>query len=243
MDFTAYIDESDTHGPAPDMVMSAMLSTAGRWERCSRALTRIQRDFGFTIFHATEFQALRGAFEGWPLEKCFDLLMEFGQLGATHLTECFTISLSYETDETYFLDRRPRKMHRISQYGICFLGILDGPIRTVMSHGPQSKLSVVVEDGHKNAKDTARIFEDRKQRLDKAGIDLLRPHSLQKGELPAPAIGRHNGARSHSRQACYKIRDGSRFLKEKRARAGFGTARVVDIRDNAGLRRTLDLRT
>jgi hypothetical protein len=39
--FTGYIDESDTHGPAPDMVMSAMLSTVGRWERCERALKRI----------------------------------------------------------------------------------------------------------------------------------------------------------------------------------------------------------
>ena len=73
--------------------------------------------------------------------------MEFGQLGATHLTECFTISLSYETYKTYFLDRRPPKMHRTSQYGICFMGVLDGLMRTVMSHGPQSKLSVVVEAG------------------------------------------------------------------------------------------------
>ena len=182
MNFTGYIDESDTHGPAPDVVMSAMLSTTGRWERCSRALTRIQRNFGFTIFHATEFRALRGEFEGWSAEKCFDLYMEFGRLGAAHLTECFTVSLSYETYKTYFLDRRPQKMHRTSQYGICFMGVLDGLMRNVMSHGPQSKLSVVVEDGHKNAKDTARLFEDRKRRLDAAGIDLLLSHRLRKKE-------------------------------------------------------------
>jgi hypothetical protein len=108
--------------------------------------------------------------------------MEFGQLGATHLTECFTISLSYETYKTYFLDRRPQKMHRTSQYGICFMGVLDGLMRTVMSRGPQSKLSVVVEDGHKNAEDTARLFEDRKRRLDTAGIDLLRSHAIEKKE-------------------------------------------------------------
>jgi hypothetical protein len=105
--------------------------------------------FGFTVFHATEFRALRGEFEGWSREKCRDLLMEFGQLGATHLTECFTISLSYETYKTYFLDRRPQKMHQTSQYGICFMGVLDGLMRAVTSHGPQSKLSIVVEDGHR----------------------------------------------------------------------------------------------
>ncbi|MBG0812310.1 DUF3800 domain-containing protein [Methylosinus sp. H3A] len=182
MNFTAYIDESDTHGPAPDMVMSAMLSTAGRWERCRRALTRIQREFGFTVFHASEFRALQGEFEGWSAEKCFDIYTEFGRLGASHLTECFTVSLSYETYKTYFLDRRPQKMHRTSQYGICFMGVLDGLMRTVMGYGPQSKLSVVVEDGHKNAKDTARLFEDRRWRLDTGGIDLLRSYALEKKE-------------------------------------------------------------
>jgi hypothetical protein len=186
MNFTGYIDESDTHGPAPDMVMSAVLSTSGRWERCSRALARTRRKFGFTVFHATEFRALRGEFEGWSAEKCFDLYMEFGQLGATHLVECFTVSLSHETYKTYFLDRRPLKMHQTSQYGICFMGVLDGLMRTVMRHGPQSKLSVVVEHGHKNAKDTARLFEDRRRRLGTAGIDLLRTHALEKKECSPP---------------------------------------------------------
>ena len=70
-------------------------------------------------------------------------------------------------------------MHQTSQYGICFMGVLDGMMRTVMSHGPQSKLSVVVENGHRNAKDTGRLFDDRKRRLDTAGIDLLRTHGLK----------------------------------------------------------------
>ena len=107
MNFTGYVDESDTHGRAPDMVMSAMLSTWGRWERCSRALARIGSKFGFTVFHATEFRALRGEFAGWPAEKCFDLYMELGRLGATHLVEAFTISLSHETYRDSFLGPPP----------------------------------------------------------------------------------------------------------------------------------------
>jgi hypothetical protein len=179
MNFTGYIDESDTHGPTPDMTMSAMLSTSGRWERCSRALARIRCKFGFTVFHATEFRALHGEFEGWSAEKCFDLHMELGQLGATHLVEAFTISLSHETYQTHFFDRRPPKMHQTSQYGICFMGVLDGMMRTVMSYGPQSKLSIVVENGHRNAQDTGRLFDERKRRLDTASIDLLRTHGLE----------------------------------------------------------------
>jgi hypothetical protein len=49
----------------------------------------------------------------------------------------------------------------------------------VMNHGPQSKLSVVVENGHRNANDTGRLFRDRMRRLDTAGIDLLRTHGLE----------------------------------------------------------------
>jgi hypothetical protein len=203
MNFIAYIDESDTHGSAPDMVMSGMLSTAGRWERCSRAFARIRRDFGFTIFHATEFRALRGEFEGWPAEKCFDLFMQFGQLGATHLIECFTVSLSHEIYKTHFLGRRPPKMHQTSQYGLCFMGVLDGLMRTVMSYGPQSKLSIVVESGHKNAGDTRRLFEDRKRRLDAVGIDLLRAHELEQKDsnplLQLADVTAH--AHTHDRRA------------------------------------------
>ena len=40
----------------------------------------------------------------------------------------------------------------------------------------------MIEDGHKNAADTARLFDDRKRRLDAAGIDLLRSHTLEKKE-------------------------------------------------------------
>jgi len=178
VNFVAYLDESDTHGATPDMVMAAMLSTAGRWERCSRALSRIRRDFAFTTFHATEFRALRGEFEGWPADKCFDLLMQFGHLGANHLIECFTVSLSHEVYKTHFLACRPARMHQTSQYGICFMGVLDSLMRTVMRYGPQSRLSIVVESGHKNAGDTRRLFDDRKRRLDALGIDLLATHDL-----------------------------------------------------------------
>ena len=63
------------------------------------------------------------------------------------------------------------------------MGVLDGLMRTVMSYGPQSKLSIVVESGHKNAGDTRRLFEDRKRRLDAVGIDLLRAYELEQKDL------------------------------------------------------------
>ena len=37
---------------APDMTLSAMLSTVGRWERCERAYARLRKELDFEIFHA-----------------------------------------------------------------------------------------------------------------------------------------------------------------------------------------------
>lgn len=178
MIFTGYIDESDTHGNAPNMTMVAMLGSAGRWERCSRQLRRIQRDFGFSIFHATEFKGLTGEFEGWSGQKCHDLLMALGRLVADHLTECISVHCRYEVYKKHFLDVRPPKMHQTSQYGICFLAVLDWMSKIVLSQGPQHKLSVVVEDGHVNVADTARLFKERKARLEAMGADFLRSHSI-----------------------------------------------------------------
>jgi hypothetical protein len=183
--FTGYIDESDTHGRAPDMTMSAMLSTTGRWERCDRAYARLRKRFGFEIFHATEFRRLEGEFANWSEQMCVSLLEGLGQLSADHLTECFTVHCKHEVYKTHFLEKKPAKMHRISQYGICFLGVLDGMTRTVIKQGRQHRLSVVVEGGHKNALDTARLFIQRKERLERSGIDLLLSHTLAgKSDVP-----------------------------------------------------------
>jgi hypothetical protein len=117
------------------------------------------------VFLATDFRSLHGKFAGWYEIKCRDLLMEFGKLGETHLTECFTVSMSYEIYKTQFLAKRPSKMHRISQYGICFMAALDGLIRNVMAQRPLHKLSVVVEAGHENAPDTARLLKKKRNDL------------------------------------------------------------------------------
>lgn len=178
MRFTGYLDESDTHGRSPDIVMSAILSTEGKWARCGRGLKRAQDRYGFTIFHATDFKNERGEFAGWSGNKMYDLLMEFGMLGFHHFTETFTVSLSHDVYRTGFLDRKPNKMHRTSQYGICFMGVLDAMMRDVMARGRQHDLSVVVEKGHPNGPDTGRLFAERKKLLEEAGVRLLDSHKL-----------------------------------------------------------------
>ena len=185
--FTGYIDEGDTHGSMPDITMSAMLSTAGRWERCDRAYARLRKRLGFEIFHATDFKSLTGEFANWSEPMCFDLLLGFGQLGFDHLTECYTVHCRYETYKEHFLEKKPPKMHRVSQYGVCFMAALDHMMSTVDQRGPQHRLSIIVEDGHKNAPDTARLFKEYKEQLEHIGNSMLLSHTLA-GKKDVPLL-------------------------------------------------------
>ena len=182
MIFTSYIDESDTHGSSPNITLAAVVSDSKRWEICERKLANIQREFGFSIFHGTTFAALKGEFEDWSGRKCYDLLMALGNLVAKYVVECITVSCEYEIYEKHFLEVLPRKMHKTSQYGICFLAMIDALTKVVTGQGDHQKLSVVIESGHKNANDTKRLFEQRKQNLENFGMNFLRSHSLLKKE-------------------------------------------------------------
>lgn len=185
MIFTGYIDESDTHGSTPDVTMSAMLGSAEQWQQFSRGLRRLEREYGFKGFHSVEFKGWTGQFEDWSWEKCQALMREVGKLTGDSLTEAISVSLKYAVYKEHFLDVRPPKMPRTSQYGLCFLAALDGLSKHVLERGRQHRLSVVIESGHKNAAETAGLFEERKAEYQKAGFDFLRSHTLAtKNESP-----------------------------------------------------------
>src|SRR5258705_7714994 len=87
MIFNAQIDEADTHGPTPDMTMSAMLGTGRQWELFGRGLRRLQKEYGFKILHATEFKKRTGEFAGWSEDKGHTLYRQLGTLVDDNLTE------------------------------------------------------------------------------------------------------------------------------------------------------------
>ncbi len=50
MIFTAYFDETDTHGSQPTIIMVGIIGHAHQWKRFEKKLARIQREHGFKIF-------------------------------------------------------------------------------------------------------------------------------------------------------------------------------------------------
>ena len=170
MIFTAYFDESDTHGPTPTLVMAAFLGSARQWELFRRKIKGMQRNYGFKVFHAKEFRALRGEFKGWGPEKCAGLINELAVAIRDGLAEGVTIALPHALYQTEYRGGYvPKGMLLDSQYGVCFRACMVGLLRAVLERGKNHKLHVVIESGHKNVRDCGRIFNEMKAQIDELG--------------------------------------------------------------------------
>lgn len=173
--FTADFDESDTHGHAPCIIMGGFLGHAYQWKVFNRDLNRVRADFGFRIFHATDFKHRRGEFKGWSDEKWLALPIILTDLVHRRLTEGVTVDLPH----SQYLDRYknlpfPPKMRPDTQYGLCFRVCLGHFVEIIAARGGKNHtLHIVIEDGHKNVGDTKRVFDELKDAMAWRGVNLL----------------------------------------------------------------------
>ena len=172
--FTGYFDESDTHGSAPNVTIGAFLGHALQWRRFEKRLLKLQRKYGFRVFHSKKFKARRGEFEGWPENKCISLISDLTDLVEHKLTMGLTLSLDHGRFMSEYRSAPiPKKMSLDSQYGACFRGCLAHLLNFLEARGNQDRLNIVFEGGHPNVGDCARIFYDLKKRWARAGADVL----------------------------------------------------------------------
>jgi hypothetical protein len=160
--FTAYFDESDTHGPEPTVIMGGFLGHAYQWRAFNRDLDRIRAEFGFRVFHAKEFKHKSGDFSGWDDEKCRRLLDCLANLVHRRLTEGVTVDLPRKRYlNEYRASSFPAKMQPDSQYGLCFRVCLGHFLQVIGARGGKRPiLHIVIEAGHKNVGDTQRVFNE-----------------------------------------------------------------------------------
>lgn len=174
MIFTFYLDEANTHGPAPTVMMGALLGHAYQWQIFGRDIDRIRKRYGFTVFHSKRFQARRGEFKDWDDEKCRNLAKELAVLVRDKLTEGATIHLERDRYLREYRNKPfPLKMQPDSQFGLCFRALLAHMLDIVATTGKKPILHVVVEDGHKNVGSCRTIVNEVKKRLRRKGIEIL----------------------------------------------------------------------
>jgi hypothetical protein len=171
---TAYIDEANTHGEAPTIMMGALMGYTDQWQIFGPALDRLREHYGFRVFHSKSFRARRGEFAGWDKEKCNNLLLSLFALVEQLRLPAFTIHLEHRRYHNEYRGTPfPGKMQPDSQYGLCFRMLLRGLAGAVANLGENSILHVVVEDGHRNVGACRTIFNEMKGRLGRCGTDSL----------------------------------------------------------------------
>jgi hypothetical protein len=171
--FTAYFDESGTHGPTPTVILASFLGHAREWELFERRLRRLQREYGFTVFHAKEFKANDDEFRGWSDDKKKRLISDLTELVRDNLTEGVTIALSHDRYvNEYRAPPVPKGMSLDSQYGVCFRACLSHIVSVLQSSKKRHRLHVVIEDNQRYG-DCKRIFSQAKRHLEAQGINLL----------------------------------------------------------------------
>jgi hypothetical protein len=188
--YTAYFDESDTHGHLPTVIMACLLGYARQWELFGRRLRALQKRDGFSVFHATDFRNKTGEFFGWSDAKGLQLVSDLTELVRDNLTEGVTVYLERQRYLDEYRKRPvPKKMTLDSQYGVSFRACMAHIISIVLRDGKRHRLDVIIEDGHPNVGDTERIFNDMKRQVkSRLGPDLLGTHTIAKKEKAAPLM-------------------------------------------------------
>jgi Protein of unknown function (DUF3800) len=174
--YTAYLDESGTHGGSPITVMGGVLARAQQWRDFEKKFAAVQSRYGFKVWHTKKFKKKAGDFQGWTDEKCHDLYWSMRDVTAFGLTDVVAITLnnaSYEAD--YKAGDVPRKARLDSKYGLCFRFCLVHFVLEVLKRKRRNRvppLHIVLEAGHANFGDAERIFEEEKRKWVRAGVPL-----------------------------------------------------------------------
>jgi hypothetical protein len=186
--FTSYFDESDTHGPAPTVVMAAFVGHAAQWRRFEKRLPKIQKRHRFRIFHSKRFKSRTGEFRNWSDQDCEALRQDMIGL-SSKLTMGVAVSLDHASFmQEYRTPPIPNKMHMDSQYGACFRACLGYLLQFLEERGNKDRLNVVFENGHPNVGDCARIFHDLKKLWAESGANVLGSFTIETKESCPPLM-------------------------------------------------------
>lgn len=229
MIFTAYIDEADTHGPAPDMIMAGFLGSGRQWQLFLRRLREMQRKDGFNIFHATEFKHHAGEFAGWGDAKSLAFAHKLTGLVARDLEQGIALDLPYDADAEYRDTPNPKGVAYDSHYGLCFRYCLSHLINTLAATGKKHRLRVVLERGHKNAGNCERIFDEIKLTHRAKGIHMLGDFTLARKDEAAPLMAADFLAHSYM-----MLRDSGDLVKTDAT--GEALPRNYSLKQSRGLR-------
>lgn len=162
MIITAYMDESGTHG-SETLLISAILGNVKQWHKFEKKTQRLFDRNEVKVFHAKEWNGSKGDFKGWKVDRKIKFMDNLAAIINSNLESgCSAILNISDYKKYYDNEEKPKKLPRDSAYGVCFRAALSFAADATLNQHPHNErrmLNVVVEQGHKNAGDTLRLFE------------------------------------------------------------------------------------
>jgi hypothetical protein len=166
MILTAYMDESGTHGPSPVSVLAGYVADERQWRNFEKRVAKLFRRYRVDVCHAIDLKRGDGSFCGWSVAKKISFIDEIGHI-KNETCELGLACVLKESDyqEAYANRERPRKVIKDSKYGILFratlAGLMEGipTVKRWQEINKSLKLHVVLENGHRNARDAARLYD------------------------------------------------------------------------------------
>jgi hypothetical protein len=173
MIYTAYIDESGTHDTSPVTIMAGAYGCSSQWQAVEARIKELEQKRQFSVFHSTDLRGGQGSFKGWSSEQRLELVEEFIEIFAGNLVEGGFVMQIANADYSNFYSAggNPTSAVLDTKYGLCFRGCLTHLLERIKS--PENTLNVVMEAGHKNSGDAARIFNQIKTKALKPGFENL----------------------------------------------------------------------
>ena len=194
MILTAFLDESGTHGGdgtpenpgSATTVMAGMMGTALQWARFAGEIDALRRHYGFRTFHMKDFTHQTGEFEGWSRVRCQAFVNDFFPIIAPNR---MMEGVTFRVDNAKFRsDYRghgnPKRTRLDSAYGLCFRNCvlhLANQAQARLGHHKKweaTRLHIVLESGHKNSGDAARIFDELREDFNAINSRFLAPYAL-----------------------------------------------------------------
>src|SRR6516164_511442 len=103
MIFTAYMDESGTHGTSPVTIIAGAYGSAAQWQDVEARIHELESRLGFSMFHSKDLKDGDGSFKGWSSEQRLKLVEEFlAILADGHVEAGFIMQINNADYEKYY---------------------------------------------------------------------------------------------------------------------------------------------
>lgn len=184
--FTAYYDESGVHQGSPCTVLAGLVGNVEAWARFEWAWAQVLRKNQITHLRAKHLYHRQGQHKGWSEKQedtlWNDLLYVFQEHKDIMISK--TILLEEDYLRTYRSDPLPKE-RLDSRYALCLRSCLSLFAAQHYSMNPLGSVNFVLEQGHKNAGDALRVFDEFKKQDQRWGQALGELSFGEKRQIPA----------------------------------------------------------